>query len=608
MAVNRDQPIESHSRDSIPAKGLGYRLALRLSVTAGFLSIAATAVMLHNHWRLQVADPLTSEELESLKSSLALGMANDSTIQEIRELDQRLRSEYFRRRRKTSVGAYILVISSVLTIAGLRTVLTHHRTAPEPPDPELLQVDEGREAGRSRWAVGAVGVAMLGFTATLIMTASGPTRSVPLAASPPRQMGVPQTGADGIPASTEKQTPESNWPRFRGQEGAGVVFDAEAHAYPDQLDADVNLLWKTPIALPGHGSPIVWADRLFCTGATEEDRNVYCLDARSGNILWVRRCGEDLGSPVGEESVPTVLDQTGYAAPSPVTDGRRVFALFASGDLAAYDFEGRRIWSESLGIPANHYGHASSLEAHDGLVFVQYDQGYDDDALSVLIAFGADTGDAVWDAPRSTSASWSSPIVARVGKRKQLITAADPWVIAYDPQTGRQLWRAKVMVGDVACAPVYDSEANVLLAASPWSHVTAVRADGSGDVTESGVIWTLEEGVPDICSPLTDGRYAYFLTTGGVLTCCDIRTGRIVWRHEFEGMSFHASPIQLGDRIYLTTIDGVTLTIRTGDRFEEIARGRVGEKVHASVVFSRGRVYVRGERHVYCFGGRRDGG
>jgi outer membrane protein assembly factor BamB len=285
---------------------------------------------------------------------------------------------------------------------------------------------------------------------------------------------------------------------------------------------------------------------------------------------------------------------------SPVTDGRRFYALFANGLLAAFDFEGERVWAIGLGAPDNAYGHATSLITHGETLLVQWDQGYDDDDLSSLIAFDGPTGEKLWTKPRAVCATWASPIIANTAGRDQLITFAEPHAIAYDPATGDELWRFEGPAGDVAPGPVVTGD--TMLMAIPWDRLVAVKTDGSGDVTESHARWEMSQGVPDITSPVTDGgAYVYMAETEGIFTAVNLENGEVVWEHQFEAQ-FHASPTIIGDKVYLTSLEGVTYVLKTGGTFEQLAEYPLGEGVVASMAVINGRIYLRGEKNLFCIG------
>jgi outer membrane protein assembly factor BamB len=282
-----------------------------------------------------------------------------------------------------------------------------------------------------------------------------------------------------------------------------------------------------------------------------------------------------------------------------VTDGRRVYAIFATGDIGCFDFNGKRIWTRSLGIPDSSYGYASSLAMYRNLILIQYDQGGPDDGMSKMIALDGFTGQTVWETKRPVPNSWSSPIVTEIGEQFQLLTCGDPWVIAYDPAKGTELWRAKCLAGDIAPSLIYAN--GLVFAIEPYSKLVAIRPDGRGDVTETHIAWSLEEGAPDICSPVSNGELIFLLSTEGLLSCYKVADGKRLWEQDLRE-NFWASPSLVGDKLYLLTEEGVMLIVQSGPEFKELARYELGEECRASPAFADGRIYIRGLENLYCIG------
>jgi outer membrane protein assembly factor BamB len=347
--------------------------------------------------------------------------------------------------------------------------------------------------------------------------------------------------------------------------------------------------------LPGASSPVLWGDRLFLTGATAEREEVYCLDAHTGAMLW-KKALVVVGSR-GEAVDP--LEDTGHAAPTPATDGRHVFALFASGRVAAFDMDGEQAWLRSLGPFENTYGHSSSLALYEDHVLLQLDQGLVDDKLARLVALNATTGKTVWKTPRPVDSSWASPIVCHPPSGPQVVLSATPILAAYDPATGSEIWRADVLYGEVAPTPICHD--GVVYVVHENVGLYAVRTDGTGDVTKTHVSWNAPDGAPSVASPLCDGERVYLLTTSGTLTCVRASSGEVVWEHELEA-DYYASPFLAGRVLYLTSMAGVTTTLRTGDEFEALGNNPLGEGVFASMAFGHGRIYLRGKDHLFAIG------
>ena len=393
----------------------------------------------------------------------------------------------------------------------------------------------------------------------------------------------PAVGTDPANAST-------TWPRFRGPDGSGITpFDN----LPLTWDAATGegVIWRTALPLPGSGSAIIWGDRLFVTGADESRREVYCLDAHTGEMLWTAPVAE------GYAGEPRTHRMTGFAAPTAATDGERVYAVFPTGHVAALDFAGTQLWQRHFDMAEDIYGHASSLLIWGELLIVQVDLGKPDVGLSHMAALDRATGEVVWDIPRPVQGSWTTPIIIDTGERVELVTSAKPWVIAYDPATGEEFWRVRCVDGDSGPSPIYAN--GHIYVANIYASLVAIRPGGAGDVTDTHVSWSARGSLPDICSPLCDGELVFVMATGGMFSCFDADDGALVWS-EALGRRFRSSPSLVGSRVYLIGESGECLVVAAAREYEELGSGRLGEAVHSSPSFAHGRMYLRGERHLFC--------
>jgi outer membrane protein assembly factor BamB len=408
-----------------------------------------------------------------------------------------------------------------------------------------------------------------------------------------------------------------NWPRFRGPGGLGISAYTNVPTTWNAAKGE-NILWKTAVPLPGNNSPVVWGDRVFLSGATAKRREVFCFDALRGTLLWQK---EVPGTPDSTAKPPKVMKDTGFAAPTTTTDGRHVFAIFANGDIAAFGFDGTLAWARSLGMPANSYGHASSLTMYKNVVLVQFDQGMIKERKSKFFALDAASGKTVWEITRDVPNSWTSPIVIRAAGRDQLITAADPWVIAYNPADGKEeIWRANCLRQDVGPSPTFCD--GIVYVANEFPRLSAIRADGRGDVTATHVIWRGEDNLPNTCSPLATKEHVFILSSEGTLTCYDAKKGDKLWEHDFPGSNFSASPSLVGSRIYVVSNEGKSFVIEPGqDGCKIVGEGNLGEECVTSPAFQDGRIYLRGyvepepdekadgaepqrEDHLFCIGAK----
>jgi len=567
-----------------------YRTAVRTAIVAGVFSMIVCVLLLVNYFHGKISDPLNSEELVQLKTTLIQDPRNVSIKENIRGLDLELRKGYFRQREFSKWGSYLLLGGIAIFLIGIKSAADYRKKLPMPQAASDEQEQVVRDATMSRWSVALLGLVLGGAALVLgIISESGTTGEFL------KSVGQIRTTAD-YPSQEEIK---KNWPRFRGPGGLGIS------AYTNILsswhgETGSGILWKTPVSLPGENSPIVWGDRVFLTGATEYESEVYCFNADSGELLWKKAVENVPGNTL---ETPEVMEDTGFAAPTAVTDGQRLYAIFANGDLVCFDFDGNRVWAKNLGLPENMYGHSSSLTMYQNLLLVLLDQGEADDDLSKLIAFEASSGQTVWETQRSIPNSWASPIVINTGKREQIITCANPWVIAYEPDTGKELWRANCLDGDVAPSPVYAG--GLVFATNEYAYLAAIRPDGEGDVTETHIAWQAEDNLPDICSPLSNGELLFLMTSYGILTCYDVQDGSMVWEQDLEA-SFKASPSLVGDKVYLLSEEGVMFIFAAAREYKEFARAELGENCNTCPAFMDGRIYIRGKENLYCIGRNED--
>src|SRR6185436_9022454 len=282
--------------------------------------------------------------------------------------------------------------------------------------------------------------------------------------------------------------------------------------------------------------------------------------------------------------------------------GQYVFAFFGSEGLYCYDFKGNQVWKLSLGgVPQLGMGPGASPVLFENLVIVTCDQ--DIGEASFIVALDKKTGKEVWRFPRKTRATWATPVLVRTAKRTELVVSGAEAVISYEPATGKELWRCEGVVSHAIPSPVTDGDLIYLSAGSQAKKALAVRLGQSGDLTNTpNVIWKYAKGTAYVPSPILFGEYLYLMTDSGLLTCIEAKTGEV----KYEGgrvpvpTKFTASPVAFDGKILLTSEDGDTFVVKAGPAHEILRTNSLGEPIYASPAIAGGKIFIRGEKNLYC--------
>jgi outer membrane protein assembly factor BamB len=568
-----------------------YGAWVKTALVGGVFCLLICIVLLIQHGRAQADDPLKASELAMLKEKLLSNPRDEKLKKSIREVDLQVRRQYFRQILLNRTGAWLLVGSVGLLILAGRQGYYARQHLPL-PNLDGFATSQAHRKG-SRWSVVLVGVftglaavCWIGSAHTVLPSKSADLEKL-LAARAPEKAVTPDWASP--------QEMAQNWPRFRGPDGNGVSTETNVPLSWD-VKTGAGIIWKAEVPAAGFNSPILWGDRLFMSGGDAAKREVMCFSCRDGALLWRQAVQNVAGSPA---QVPEVPEQTGYAAPTMATDGRRVYAMFATGDLAAFTLDGKMFWAKNLGVPKNPHGHATSLVPSQGRLIVQFDQGEAEQNASRLYAFEGATGQIVWQRPRPVPASWATPLVIDLGEQPQIITLGVPWIMAYSAKDGTELWRAEGLANEVTPSAIY--AAGLIYAVSPNEKLLALRPDGHGDVTKTHIAWSSEDNIPDISSPTSNGELLFTVTTPGLLTCYDAKDGKKQWEQDLA-MECHASPSIANGRLYVTGTKGIVVVLELGRQPKELARSDLGEKVYASPAFAPGRIFFRGVKHLFCIG------
>ena len=546
-------------------------LAQRTVVVCAVIAAVMSVLLLANYVQTRVNDPIHSPALTQLMQQLQNDPDNQALKEQIRALDLLARKAYFTHKWQLRTGGFILFTAVVLLLISVKYLRSLQPALPDLHTAATNDIQQSLPFSR-RWIVRS-GVAL--FAAAF---AAGILAENQLQPKTPRAPAEPV-----IP----REVFRSHWPSFRGPETNGHAFVESAPTTWNGATGE-GILWKVAVPKPGFNSPIIWEDRLFLAGADETSQEVYCYTAADGSLLWTAALNDVPGRPA---KPPKTSDDTGLAAPTMTTDGRRVFVLFAAGDLACLDFDGKRLWAKNLGVPDNHYGHSSSLVVYQNLLLVQYDHG----GSKTLRAFRTGDGKNVYQTKRDdVQLSWASPLLIYGDSRDQIVLSATPFVISYDPASGKELWRVKCMDGEVAPSPAYAGRR--VFVVNEYARLAAIQVNGAAEK-----IWEYEDDLSEVSSPLATEKLVIMASSYGTVTCLHAETGELFWTHDFD-KGFYSSPILVGELVYLMDVRGVTHIFEAAETFESVASNPLGESAHTIPAFMPGRIYIRGDEHLFCIG------
>lgn len=383
------------------------------------------------------------------------------------------------------------------------------------------------------------------------------------------------------------------WPGWRGPRGDGTCAEKNVPARWDPSEA----LWMTELPGQGRASPIVWGGRVLTVTASPATRRrmLLCLDCNSGEILWQRTV---VAGPLEK-----IHEQNSYASGTPATDGQRVYVTFRVGDdiiVAAHDLAGgEQLWLVRAGKHTGEWGFSNEPVLFKDKVIVDGDSKGD----SFLIALGRQDGKTRWRISRTNKGiSYSAPLIRELAGRTQLIQCGDRCVASFDPDTGRQIWKVDGPSEEFVATPVYSEKAGLVFVSSSWPKqvLLAIRPDGRGDVTQTHVAWQDTAGAPYVPSMIVAGEFLLSVSNSGVTFCYEAASGKVFWREKLG--RHHASPVLADGLVFFINDDGQVNVIKPGVEFQCVAKYELGEPCYASPAISDGRVFVRGFRHLFCFG------
>jgi outer membrane protein assembly factor BamB len=404
----------------------------------------------------------------------------------------------------------------------------------------------------------------------------------------------------------------ADWPEFRGPRGDGHVSapgETKPIGLPLHWSETNNVKWKTEIPYRGWSTPVVMGDRVWLTTATTDGHDFFaiCVDAESGKV----RVNEKVFHSENPESLGNGASMNSYATPSPVIEPGRVYVHFGSFGTACLDSgTGQVLWKRE-DLPCRHYrGPASSPVLFEKLLILTMD-GAD---LQYHVALDKMTGKTVWKTDRSVvwadenvpgqmakdgdlRKAHSTPLIVTAAEKTQMLSAGAKAAYGYDPRTGRELWKVQYPDWSVAPRPLFERGLAFIVTGLTKRELWAVKTDGQGDVTETGVVWKLKTRVGKYASPILVDGLLYTAAEESFITCIDAASGQTVWTERVGG-KYAASPIYGDGRLYFFSQEGVTLVLKPGRALEVLATNTLASGFMASPAVAGKAFLLRTKTHL----------
>ncbi|MDZ4658808.1 MAG: PQQ-binding-like beta-propeller repeat protein [Bythopirellula sp.] len=415
---------------------------------------------------------------------------------------------------------------------------------------------------------------------------------------------------------------ESIWPEFRGPGGQGISTEKNL---PLTWSESENIRWKTPVPGFGWSSPVVAEGKIWLTTATvveasEEERAAKVagtmmadqMTAARTVTLWAVELDLASGSVLRKIKLLEVVEPApihslnSYASPTPILEGTRLYCHFGDYGTVCLDTNtGKTLWEKRFALD-HRVGPGSSPALWEDLLIVPCD-GAD---VQYIVALNKDTGETVWQIDRPPieetngefRKSYSTPLVIEVNGAEQVVIPGAQWCIAYEPRTGKEIWRVNHGRGfSIVPRPVFDGELLFFCTGYMSGKLLAVRPDGTGDVTDSHIAWEQDKQIPTMPSPVLIDNRIYLASDGGIAACYDAATGEEKWRGRLEGR-FSSSPLYAEGRIYVASHAGVTTIFAASDEFKILAENQLDGQLMASPVPVDGTLLLRTGTHLYRVG------
>lgn len=407
----------------------------------------------------------------------------------------------------------------------------------------------------------------------------------------------------------------ADWPDFRGpwEDGdACAPGNTNLLGLPLQWSETSHVKWKMPIHDRGWSTPVILGKQIWLTTATEDGHDFYavCVDADTGKILSDQKLfHSDNPEPLGN-------DVNCYASPSPILEPGRVYVHFGSYGTACLDTKSFKVLWKRDDIPCRHYrGPASSPVIFENLLILTLD-GID---LQYLIALDKKTGKTIWKTDRT--AQWndlnqdgkpvnggdlrkgfSTPLFVKLNGKTVMFSLGSKAAYCYDPATGKEIWKIRHSGHSGASRPLYKNGVVFIATGNGKGEMLAAHAEGGGDVTDTGVIWRMTKGAPHMVSPVLAGDLLFMLNEGGIVTCVESATGKVLWQERVPG-DYYSSLLYGDGRIYCFNRDGVATVLKAARNYEVLATNRLNDGFMACPAIAGKDLILRTKTDLYRISG-----
>jgi outer membrane protein assembly factor BamB len=632
MAKTNDNKLKSSSWENLKGyQSNPVKASFNIAIISAIFAVVVSILLLLNYLQLAKNDPTESATLTALTERLANDPGNEELKEEIRAFDLMARRAFFTAKWQVKTAGWILLACSVVLVISLRYYFSAISKIEKPQASPVSE--QTSRIVTSKWILCGGGILLLAaiivsffsvdqlenYNIEIVTKDAGETPIEVIDLTVAEAVAEDETSTEEqqeaksddtkIAADSETEAvksptePTSEKPvqekiqypsleqlnqqanTFRGPLGHGV-FNAKNVPVKWDVATGENIKWKVTVPVKGFSSPVIWDNKLFVTGANPDERRVYCYDKNNGKLIWQHQADNIPGSP---PTAPKTTDDTGLAAPSVVTDGNVVVAIFGTGDIISLSMEGKRLWAKNLGVPDNHYGHSSSLVAWKEKVFVQYDTNKG----GRMLALHVQTGEILWDVKRNNHISWASPILAEVDGKMQIITSSEPTVAGHDTETGKELWKVDCMMGEVGPSPGFGN--GLVFAANEYATLAAINPE------KEEIVWEDNYYLPEVASPVATEGLLFIATTYGIMACYDVHSGNMYWEADY-GEGFFSSPVVADGMLFVIDVSGVVHILKIDRELQKIADIPMGEKIMTTPAFTDGNIFIRGNKNLYCIG------